>query len=186
MLISYLPLGARALLGLILAVSLIHKLRGPRAFAASLAGLRLLSKKKAPMLAAVVIGAEAVVCAALTHPAGYRIGLPAAAALMAGYAGAIGVVLRRGTQTPCACFGSPSDRPLSRLQLARNLVLFAAACAGTLAAFAPAQTAVRLEGAALTLLAAALLTVVVVRLDDIVELFAPWPGPSRHGPPSQR
>jgi hypothetical protein len=179
-LISYLPLGARALLGLVLAVSLAHKLRGPRAFAASLAELRLLNRKAAPVVAAAVIGAEAAVCAALAHPASYRLGLAAAALLMAAYTGAVGEVLRRGTKAPCACFGSRHDRPLSRLQLVRNLVLGSVAAAG---AVAGAGVALRPEGAAVTLLGAALLAAVVVRLEDLVELFAPWPGSARSGPP---
>jgi uncharacterized membrane protein YphA (DoxX/SURF4 family) len=169
---DYLPLGARVALGLVLAVSLISKVRGRvavAAFATSLEGLRLVPERAATPVAVTVLGVEAVVCVLLALPAGA--GLIAATGLMALYTAVVGVVLRRGERAPCGCFGSADDQPLGWPQLGRNLFLATLGLIGLVTAGHGAG-GYTVAGAGLTVAAAALVALLVIRLDDIVDLFA--------------
>lgn len=108
---------------LLLVSAASHKLRDREGFRAALAGYRLLPES----FAGLIVTAEiAIGIGLLATP---RAGV-AAAALLALYAGAIGVNLARGRrEIDCGCAGSP--RALSGWLVARNLVLVAAfaACA---------------------------------------------------------
>jgi hypothetical protein len=104
-----------------------HKLRDRAGFRAALADHRLLPGRAVPAAAALVVAAEVALALGLLATPRAALG---AAALLAGYAGAVGVNLLRGRRhIDCGCGGTP--QPLSAWLVGRNLVLAAAfaACA---------------------------------------------------------
>jgi hypothetical protein len=124
------------------------------------------------LVAAIVLTA---VPAAGAVPVG-ETALAAAAALTAMLAAGIAVVIRRGTQAGCACFGAGSDRPLGWPHLIRDLGLLAALGAG-LAAVPLERGRPAMAGAVLAAAAGALSALVLIRFDQLAELFAPLPPP---------
>ena len=151
-----------------------------RDFAESLRRLGLLPGRLVGVTAVAVVAAEVTVLLGLSAavagvldlvPAGPVVrfgGLVVAAALLGVLTVGIALALRRGTSAPCACFGA-STRPLGGRHLVRNtlLLLVTAGALGTPAGpVAPA-------GVLLGVAAGALVAVLLVRLDDLVELFAP-------------
>lgn len=119
----------RGALGLLLLAAALHKLRDPRRFTATLADYRLLPRRLAGAAAALVVGAELVVVAALAVDPPR--GLAGAAALFALYAAAIGINLARGRRhIDCGCAGPAARRPIGGWLVARNAVLVAVALAG--------------------------------------------------------
>jgi hypothetical protein len=183
---SYLHLGAGVLLGLVLAASLVNKVRGRaavRAFADALAGLRFASGRVALPLALFIIGVEASAGALLAYPATYLGGLLSVTALMATYAVAVAVVLRRDVRAPCGCFGSAGDRPLGYPQLVRNLLLVAVGIVGV-ATGAQSDHPLHPGGVVVTIAGTTLAAIVVIRLDDLVDLLAPPTTTRGRGPSS--
>ena len=97
-------------------------------------------------------------------PAGFAL----AAALLAGFAGATALVIRRGTRAPCLCFGT-SPATLARHHVVRDAALAAAAVAGAAlgsAALPPAA------GTAVFGAAGCAVALAVVLLDEFLELFS--------------
>jgi thiol-disulfide isomerase/thioredoxin len=103
-------------------------------------------------------------------PAGFGLALGLSLAFAAG----IGAALRRKERAPCRCFGV-STAPLGRTHLARNAVVGAAAVAGLALTSLVPPGAVHPAGVVLTVLVGAVLAALVVRMDDLVALFAPLP-----------
>jgi hypothetical protein len=100
--------------------------------------------------------------------------LAVAAPLLAALTVGIMMAMRRGADAQCACFGATA-RPLSGVHVVRDLVLLAATAGGlVLAATGPDRLA-RPAGALLALVAGTVCGLVVVRLDDMIELFSPVP-----------
>jgi hypothetical protein len=142
-------------------------------------------------------GAEAVIAAALITAAALTAApapgakllaesaLAAAATLTAALAVGVAVVVRRGTQARCACFGIGAGGPIGRAHLVRNLTLLAVICAGLAAVMLthgrPAVAAVAVAVAAGVLAAA-----VFIRWEDLTELFAPIPQPLAGAPGVRR
>jgi hypothetical protein len=124
-----------------------------------------------PAALLVVLGEAAVVpLLALPAPAAHRTGLALAAALLGAFAAAIALSLRRGSRTPCRCFGA-SATPLGPRHVVRNLLLTAGAAAG---AVAPASTAGLHPGGVLSaVFAGLLLGLLVTVLDDLIEALRP-------------
>jgi hypothetical protein len=170
------------------------KLRGQRAYRAFAAGLRetgLVPGAARPAVAAALAGSEAVTAVGLVAAAAVAAAEPGdvvipyaetalalAAALTAVLAAGVGVAIRRGTQARCACFGARPGRPLGRPHLVRNLIL--------LAAFVTGLTVVPLAGGpggpAATALAAAagsLAALLLIRWEDLADLFTPVQAPRR-------
>jgi methylamine utilization protein MauE len=161
-----------------------------RAFAESLRPLRLIPEPLLRPVAAVVSSAEAAVAACLGWSAlglaglglaglgraGPELaglaGLALATVLLAVLTGGIAVAVRGRTGARCACFGR-TERPLGVRHLVRNGILLSAAVAGLLlllfSGAPPADPPGALLGAGLGAVSALLVT----RLDDLVELFAP-------------
>jgi hypothetical protein len=181
------------LTGCVFAASASAKLRGRTAYRAFLAGLRdtkLVPARLLPATAAALCAAESVAAAGLiaacvltatawpgrTMLAGSA--LVAAAALTTALAVGTAVVIRRGTQARCACFGTGSDSPIGRVHLIRNLGLLALQACGL--ACCPFGSVPSAPGAVLAALAGAVGALLAVRLDDIAGLFAsagpPAPG----------
>jgi hypothetical protein len=177
--VAYVEVFSRCLIGVVFLVSAWGKRPGSgrfRQFSDSLAAMRLLPARAVVPVAGIVVAAEtAVVVLLLPLPlrppavAGFALAI----VLLLGFAVSIGMVLRRGVQASCRCFGGSGAAPFRPHHIVRNLVLVAAAVAGLVAAVAgPALTwpAVVLGG-----VPGAIVALVVTRLDDVVDLFAPAP-----------
>lgn len=113
---------AALLTALVLTWAAVAKLSRPVGTEASFAGLGL----PAPgLLARGVPLAELVVAASLVVSP--RDGAVAALLLLASFTVILVAALRRGTSVGCACFGSARARPVSPLDVARNVGLAALA-----------------------------------------------------------
>lgn len=171
----------------VLAASAAAKLKSRTAYRLFCDGLRearLLPARLLPAAAAVLSGAEAVIAAGLiaaavltaaAAPAAIplaELALAVMALVTSVLAAGIAVVIRRGTQAPCVCFGASSTRPLGWAHLLRNLSLLAVVCAG-LAGVPLAHGHPGAAGAALAAGAGAMAALLFTRWDDLAELFAP-------------
>jgi hypothetical protein len=115
-------------LAVVLAGAGVAKLRAPRTTTASFSALGL---PAAARLARVVPHLEVAVAASLvTVP---RVGAVVAAVLLVAFTGVVAVTIRRGVDAGCACFGAPTSRPVSGVELARNAGLLALAAAAAVA-----------------------------------------------------
>jgi hypothetical protein len=159
--VPYAEIAVRAVLVIVFAVAVVGKVRQPREFVASLRGFGVLPSAAVRPVAAVVAVLEVATVVLLLVPA----------ALVAGYALAAG--LRRGARPVCRCFGG-RGAAVGPVHVGRNAGLVAAAVAGAVMSM--------VDGAALepgpVVLAAAtgvVVAAIVVRLDDLVALFAPIP-----------
>ncbi|HEX5596095.1 MAG TPA: MauE/DoxX family redox-associated membrane protein [Micromonosporaceae bacterium] len=167
----YLAPACQGLLAVVFLASAGSKLRSGqalRAFASSLAAMRLVRGAFAQPVAVAVALAEAVVMALVAAPPTRHAGFAVAAALLAVLTTGVVVVLARGAAAPCRCFGT-SAAPLSRRHLVRNVLLAAVAVIGLVAPVGHPP----LAGAIIALLGGALTGLLVTALDDLVTLFAP-------------
>lgn len=180
---AYVEVFSRCLIGVVFLVSAWGKRPGSgrfRQFSDSLAAMRLLPARAVVPVAGVVVALEtAVVLLLLPLPvrplavAGFALAI----VLLLGFAVSIGLVLRRGVQASCRCFGGSGAAPFRRHHIVRNLVLVALAVAGVVAALG--EPALSWEAAALGAVPGAVVGLLVTRLDDLVELFAPPPAAVR-------
>jgi hypothetical protein len=184
--VNNLVLAALAAATVVYATAVVGKLSPPayRQFRAGLAKTTLAPDRLLRPLALTLTCCEAVVAslsfvalmttALAAAPIVSVVALAAATLLTAALAAGVGLVLRRGVQAPCACFGAAAGRNLTAVHLVRNGVLLAFVAAGTVGTQAglgrsgPAQAAVAaVAGAAAGL--------ILTRIDDLAELFAPIP-----------
>jgi uncharacterized membrane protein YphA (DoxX/SURF4 family) len=177
--VIYLGFACRCLIGLVFVLSVAGKVRGRRAFEEFVTATRELlaaivpgpDRKAVRAVSLAVIAAEAVIPPLVLIPGLTRVGFAVAVALLAAFTVAIAAVLRRGSRTACHCFGT-SASPLRPVHLVRNGLLLAAAGTGLLLGGAGlAGTAPPLL--LVTAVAAAVAALVLTRLDEIVDLFAP-------------
>lgn len=113
--------------GLLFGFAAVHKLRDPAAFRSALAGYRLLPDGLVAPVARGLPWLELGLAAALLLPASTPLAAWSAAALLALYAGAVGVNLARDRrEIDCGCGGAGGSRPLGASLLVRNGVLIAA------------------------------------------------------------
>jgi len=173
---QYVLIGLRSLIALVFVISLASKLRSRHAFDEFLAAtVRLspwpLTAGPARWLAAGVVTTELATVLLVSVSATTPIGFAVAAALLLCFCGAILLALRRGERAPCRCFGS-AEQPLGYPQVARNLVLLAAAALGLAGGWLPAASP-DLPGVLLAVGAGALAATVVAAADDITSLFRP-------------
>lgn len=168
------------------------KLRSTNAYRSYRQGLgqtTLVPVRLLPLTAAVLVGCETAVAASagaaavLTVTASSQAALLSTASLtVAGLlAGAltvgVTVVIRRGVQARCACFGSPSTRPPGKAHAIRNACLVAAPAVGLVATqFTSSEP--RPTEAALAVAAGTVGGLLLIRLDELVELFTPMPDAS--------
>jgi len=167
--------------------SAVAKLRSRRAylsFRMGLAETKLVQPRLLPAVAALLAGCEALVSVSTAvvivlgvarwGDAGTAIAatLGLAIALTGALAGGIAVILRRGTQARCACFGAVSDQLLGRSQLARNSVLLAAVTTALICS-RDNHGQPSVGGAVVAAMAGGVIGLLLIRLDDIVELFGP-------------
>ncbi len=122
----------RTALALLFVTAAIHKLRDVAAFSHVLRNYRLLPDVLTPIMAGMLIATELGIAVTLLLFSASDASL-AAAALLATYAGAIGINLARGRQhIDCGCAGRAQRQSLSRGLVLRNLVLCVAALATAL------------------------------------------------------
>ncbi|HEX6871692.1 MAG TPA: MauE/DoxX family redox-associated membrane protein, partial [Micromonosporaceae bacterium] len=133
-------------------------------------------------VAAVVVGAETLIAlglaaAVVSTLAGLDVGRPlalamllAATGLLAVLTAGVGMTLKQGVVGQCRCFGG-EERPLSVVHLVRNGVLVLIAIGG--AGFSLVAATPEPAGAVVGLVAGGVTALVLVRLDDLVELFGP-------------
>ena len=100
----------------------VAKLRSPIGTERSFRAMRM---RHSTLLARVVPVGELAVAAALV--ASPRIGGAAALGTLAGMSVFLGVVIGRGQDVPCACFGATRVRPIDVRDLVRNIALMALA-----------------------------------------------------------
>lgn len=121
-------------LALLFASAAWHKLRDGAGFRAILSAYDLLPAALVPAASVLVPLAEAVLAAALLVDATRHAAALAGALLLAGYAVAIGINLRRGRRDlSCGC-GRDGGQPIAGWMLARNAVLVVMALAAALPA----------------------------------------------------
>ncbi|WP_433497216.1 MauE/DoxX family redox-associated membrane protein [Sphaerimonospora sp. CA-214678] len=173
-----LAIAARCLIGVVFVLSAAGKLRSGTAFAefarsgraltGALLGGRPIGRAAGLWVGAAVVAAEVAVVALLAVTATARAGFALAVVLLLGFTAGLLAEMRRGTRTPCRCFGA-SSTPIGRRHIVRNAALIALSLAGFTAAFAAGQSPLPHPAA---VAAGAVLALVVARLDDLVELFA--------------
>jgi hypothetical protein len=155
-----------------------------RAFAKSLRALRLLPASLVLPVAVAVSCVELVIAVGLAAALlGVVIGawwalsvavlgmLLAVALLGVLTAGIVLALSRRSTAT-CACFGA-SARPLSWRHVLRNGLMLFVGIVGVAIVVGVSPAAVDSAGAGLAGVAGVVVAIVLIRLDEIVELFAP-------------
>lgn len=123
------PIAVGAIVGalaLVMFAAAWHKLSGPDAFAAALAGYQILPSWAVEPTARVLPVIEAVLGVGILVPVSRPFALPVLAGVVVGYALAIAVNLARGRRNiDCGCGGA--THPVSWGLVVRNLVLAAAA-----------------------------------------------------------
>jgi hypothetical protein len=168
-------LTTRLLLALVFLTAVVGKLRtraGFAGFVGSVVQFGVPVRWSGPV-ARLAVAAEAAVVVLLAPSGTVPAGLLLAAGLLGVLTAAIVGALRRGARPACRCFGA-GEAPIGARHVARNLALAAAALLGLLAGAVGGPA----PGPAGLLLAAGLavpLAALVIRLDDLVALFAPSP-----------
>ncbi|GAB2932577.1 methylamine utilization protein MauE [Micromonospora polyrhachis] len=171
---GYLELTGRCLLGLVFLAAVVGKLRNRSAideFADSIVQFGVLPATWTRPAARLVLGAEGVIVLLLAVPGTMPVGYLLAIGLLGVLTGAMLVAVRRGRRPACLCFGT-AGTPIGGRHVARNILLMAVAVGGLLVTVLNDPP----TGIGEVLLAAATavpLAAIVVRLDDIVDLFAP-------------
>jgi len=155
-----------------------------RAFRDGLAETKLVPRRLLGGVAVALTSGEAVVAVllavgtvlAVTNAPG---SVPVAAAALgcgsvlgAVLAAGVAVVIRSGTRATCACFGARASRPIGPSHLARNaflLVLMIVGLIGNSVRHGKPDTGVAIVAIA----AGAVIALLIIRLDDLADLFAP-------------
>ncbi len=111
--------------GLVFLLSASAKLTAPTSFARGVAAYDILPEALATVFGLLLIPIEVFV--AVSHLTGWLLNLAAPLGLivLAGFAVAVTINLRRGRALPCYCFGSQTGEKISGRTLARLLLLIA-------------------------------------------------------------
>jgi len=121
-------------IAVILASAASHKLRAPARFAGQLEDYQLLPAGLVRVVSRLLPMVELATAFALLVPASRGVAALVAVALLALYAGAIGINLWRGRRDiDCGCAGPGQTQPLRPVLLARNSVLVALALLASIA-----------------------------------------------------
>jgi hypothetical protein len=170
--LEYAVLTCRALLGLVFVASTLSKIHSRAAFDEFVKSLRRLKIVPNGAVAAMpIVAVEAAVPLALAFPATVTAGFLLAAAVLIIFIGAVSLVLHRGNSVPCPCFG-PSRAPLGTRHIARNVLLLGAACVGAVGTLFSPLGHLQSAGVAISIFSAVILAALVIRLDDLIDLFA--------------
>ncbi|MFE4974157.1 MauE/DoxX family redox-associated membrane protein [Kitasatospora sp. NPDC056651] len=169
---AYLLLGCRAVIAVVFARSALAKLRARRDFASALRAMALLPPGTTGAAVIGVPAAEVALALLVWTPAPLATwAFAATAGLVALFAAVLVVLLRRGTDVSCSCFGA-SGVPVGGAHVVRNLVLIAIAVTGLVASALPAPGGLGAAGAVVALLAAGFASVLIIATDTLVELFS--------------
>ncbi|WP_165958786.1 MauE/DoxX family redox-associated membrane protein [Actinomadura sp. KC345] len=163
----------RVVLAGIFVVSLISKTRGRNAYREFVDATRALLEvpsRRARPLAGAAVAAEAGTVVLLTVPGMSPTGFAVAAGLLSCFTVALVRAVRRGTGASCGCFGATAA-PAAPRHVIRNLLLIALACGALATLLLETRPAPGMAGGALTALVAVTLTALILRLDDLVDLF---------------
>lgn len=173
---EYVSVFSRLLIGGLFLVSALAKLRDPAAFRNDLRGYRLVARRAEAPMTTVVIAAEVLVAVLMIFESTALLGLLFAAGMLAGFAAAMGSVLRRGLVTGCGCLGR-QNAVLRPAHVWRNLVLIAVCLAGA----TTLSTTDQVEPAFVFVLsvAAGCVVATLVFFDDLLTLFSEFPERNR-------
>lgn len=170
----YTVIACRSALVLVFGVAVLGKVSGPRAFAEfedMLRAMRLVPARLRRPTAVIVIGLESAVPVVLLAGTAVRIGFLGAAVLMALFVGGTAVVIRRRTPVSCRCFG-PGGGRLGYPHLVRDGLIAAIATVGLIGAWIDPGPAEHPGGIAVGVLAGLTAAALLVRFDELVDLFA--------------
>lgn len=183
---SYVLLGCRCLIGIVFLVSVVGKARSrsmlddfvdsTRTLLKAVAG-KPIHRRYARWVAYAVVIAETAVPILLVLNRTAWLGFIVATGVVTAFTVAIAAALRDGERSPCRCFGA-SQNPLSRLHLVRNGLLIVVAVTGVIAGLGQ-HGALRPAGVVLAAGAASVLAFLLIRFDDLAELFSPPTTPVR-------
>lgn len=171
----YVEVACRLLLATVFGIALVSKVStatGWTAFENSVRDMAVVPPSRVWLAARASVATEATVVVFLLIPhmivgiAGFLL----AAGLLAVFAWAIILVVRRKQAISCRCFGT-STTPLSARHIVRNLLLIAVALAGAVAT--ADTTEAQLAGAVLAGVVGAVIGMLVAMLDDLVALLRP-------------
>lgn len=172
----YLMTGLKCLVGVVFLLALCGKtvVRGGfGGFERSLRDLRVVPRAYLRPVAVLVVAGEAGVVLALAVPgrATAVVGFGLATALLLVFAAGIARGLRRGSRTPCRCFGA-STTPLGPHHLLRNLLLAVLAVLGATTTVVAAPGG-HPAGALVAAAAGLVLGALAATLDELLALFQP-------------
>jgi len=174
--VSYAALGCRLALILVFATSGLSKVRR-HAFADLVRMLRtvwVVPVGLARTAGVALVASELGIAAALATGLGTPTGFAGAALLLALFTLLIAVAIRRRATVACRCFGT-GGTPLGAAHLVRNVLLFAVAGGGFWVQQQEADVAHHPGGVAVTLAAGAAVAALLIRFDELVDLFAARP-----------
>jgi hypothetical protein len=179
---QYLLLALRCLIGATFLVALASKISSRdnyRRFVDSLEAMQVVPLSWAKPTAPVVVVLEIGVCALIVDPqqGSGIVGFLLAAGLLSAFAGGMLVSMRQGVQVACRCFG-PSNAPIGRRHLARNVLLIASAVVGILVAAEGNSDQIHPGGAVAAAGVGLLLAAIVATIDEIAALFGASTRPS--------
>jgi TRAP-type C4-dicarboxylate transport system permease small subunit len=122
--VTELLLIAQFAVGTVFLISAAGKLRDPRSFTRGIEDYEILPERMALSASLLIIVVE--IWLATAHLTGWWLSwaLPAGSALLACFAAAVAVNLRRGRTLPCYCFGTLGRESISGRTLGRLLLLF--------------------------------------------------------------
>jgi hypothetical protein len=180
---DHVSVACRGLIGLIFFLSAASKIKSRASSAEFFAVTRKLLRVFAgrpwatPLVTRVtgfaVISMELAILIALTIPSLARLGFGIALVALLMFSSAIAAAMHRGVRMSCACFGR-STTPLGVPHLVRNIILAVAAITGLVLGAERPETASP-EALLVPVLAALATALVLIRFDDLVDLFKPGP-----------
>ncbi|MGW3606801.1 MauE/DoxX family redox-associated membrane protein [Micromonospora sp. NPDC005161] len=195
---SYVSLGLLAALWWVFTSSSWSKIRSPadqRAFADSLRPLPLLSARLVSPVALLVTTTElglvlgtgwSMVALTAGWPAARPVGalvLAATFLLLTGLTTGVILAVHHDTGARCACFGA-TPQPLGWRHVTRNTILLATTIAAGVTVAVTRPHPLALAGALISVAAGWTSALILVRLDDLVDLFLPTPATGQARPPA--
>jgi Methylamine utilisation protein MauE len=163
---SYVDVGCRVLLAVVFCWSAASKLRSRTAFTEFVRSLRPLTDRAEPAAVVLVAGEVAVPPLLLVAPVW---GLSVAWVLLLVLNAGVFFIVRRRLAVRCRCFGAAGQ--LGIRHLVRNLALLGVATTGLVMAAFRTDTRAAWPGVLLAAGVATVLSTLVIRYDDIIELF---------------
>jgi methylamine utilization protein MauE len=167
---EYIGIGAQSLLVAVFGWAAVSKLLAFGRFRMSVAELELVPPSFGGATAALLVGAELACAITVAVPRIKIVGLGLTTGLLLVFCGGIALLIRRGSQARCACFGRSAGL-LGRRQLIRNALLLVVALVGLAAAIG--DGAAQGAGVAIAVFTGLVGAALAVAFDDLAELFSP-------------